>query len=327
MDAAAAHGPMRFSTDNLPVRERLTYFREAFGRSMLKVDFEPVEGRPFREQVTFRAFDNLSVVLSETNGNLGVRTKALVADSNDDLIFITILSGFSLPAQLGREFTLRAGSAAMLTAGEWARQDFPKPTRFLAFRVPRATLSTFVANPEELIMREVPATNEALRFLVDYGQTALRRHEPTSPQLCQLFTTHVHELIALALGATRDVAAVGEGRGLRAARLDAVKADIAARADDPRLSVVDVAARQGVTPRYVQMLFERDGTTFSEYVAERRLAWAYQVLTDPCRFDRTITTIAFEVGFANLSYFNRLFRRRYGASPSDVRAAAHRADG
>ena len=28
---------------------------------------------------------------------------------------------------------------------------------------------------------------------------------------------------------------------------------------------------------------------------------------------------AFEVGFADLSYFNRTFRRRYNATPSDIR--------
>jgi AraC-like DNA-binding protein len=38
--------------------------------------------------------------------------------------------------------------------------------------------------------------------------------------------------------------------------------------------------------------------------------------------ERSITSIAFDVGFGNLSHFNRLFRRNYGATPSDVRAAA-----
>ena len=40
----------------------------------------------------------------------------------------------------------------------------------------------------------------------------------------------------------------------------------------------------------------------------------------------TITTIAFEAGFGDLSYFNRAFRRLYAASPSEVRAAARRED-
>jgi AraC-like DNA-binding protein len=39
------------------------------------------------------------------------------------------------------------------------------------------------------------------------------------------------------------------------------------------------------------------------------------------------TTSAFEVGFGNLSYFNRSFRRRYGVTPSDMRAAARRGNG
>ncbi|MEN3383321.1 MAG: hypothetical protein V7608_3365, partial [Hyphomicrobiales bacterium] len=35
-----------------------------------------------------------------------------------------------------------------------------------------------------------------------------------------------------------------------------------------------------------------------------------------------ISAIAFDAGFGDLSYFNRAFRRRYGAAPSEVRAAA-----
>ena len=34
-----------------------------------------------------------------------------------------------------------------------------------------------------------------------------------------------------------------------------------------------------------------------------------------------IRTIAFEAGFGDLFYFNHVFRRRYGATPSDIRAS------
>jgi AraC-like DNA-binding protein len=35
--------------------------------------------------------------------------------------------------------------------------------------------------------------------------------------------------------------------------------------------------------------------------------------------------IAYDCGFGDVSYFNRVFRRRYGAAPSDVRAQARQA--
>jgi AraC-like DNA-binding protein len=123
--------------------------------------------------------------------------------------------------------------------------------------------------------------------------------------------------------------AFGEGgpvmasrRGLRAARLEAIKADIASRLAQPGLSAASVAQRQGISDSYLRKLFDGDGTSFSDFVLNARLARAHRLLSDPRLIDRTIASIAFEVGFGDLSYFNRSFRRLYGAKPSDVRAAA-----
>jgi AraC-like DNA-binding protein len=108
-----------------------------------------------------------------------------------------------------------------------------------------------------------------------------------------------------------------------AARLQTIKADIARRFAEENLSVSDVARSHGVTPRYVHLLFEPEGQTFSEFLIEQRLTQAHRMLTDSQFAGRSISFIAYEVGFANLSYFNRLFRRRYGATPSRIRAAAY----
>jgi AraC-like DNA-binding protein len=55
-------------------------------------------------------------------------------------------------------------------------------------------------------------------------------------------------------------------------------------------------------------------------VLERRLAAARRMLTDPRQAYRSITSVAFDVGFADLSYFNRTFRRRYAATPTEARS-------
>jgi AraC-like DNA-binding protein len=54
------------------------------------------------------------------------------------------------------------------------------------------------------------------------------------------------------------------------------------------------------------------------------LAHAHRMLGDPRQAGGKISSIALDAGFGDLSYFYRVFRRHYGASPSDVRAGARR---
>ena len=60
---------------------------------------------------------------------------------------------------------------------------------------------------------------------------------------------------------------------MRIARFQAVKADIAANLTSRDLSVTAVALRQRVTPRYIHVLFDGAGTTFSQFVLAERLAY------------------------------------------------------
>jgi AraC-like DNA-binding protein len=318
----AARPLLRCSTDDLPVRDRIPIWCEVFGRVLLKMEFRPVAERPFLQSAEMYAFDELGLLFGKTNGLLAQRTKAQLADSNDDFVFHANIAGFSLLSQMRRELKLEAGEGIMVTSGEACSQDFPEPAHGVSLRIPRRTLASIVAHPEDALMRRVPAGTPALRLLIDYVTLVIGNHDLESVPLQQAFATHVHDLVALTLGATRDATDLAQSRGLRAARLQAIKSDISLRFTEESLSVGDVARRHGVTPRYVHMLFEAEGRTFTEFVIERRLTQAHRMLTNPQFSDRNISAIAFEVGFANLSYFNRVFRRRYGASPSDIRAAA-----
>jgi len=62
-------------------------------------------------------------------------------------------------------------------------------------------------------------------------------------------------------------------------------------------------------------------TTFSEFVLEHRLLLARRLLTNPGNRLSKISTIAYDAGFADISYFNRAFRRRFEATPSELRNA------
>jgi AraC-like DNA-binding protein len=99
-----------------------------------------------------------------------------------------------------------------------------------------------------------------------------------------------------------------------------IKADIRENLGGPDLSIVAVATRYAVTSRYVRMLFEGEGTSFSRYLLGQRLEHSRRMLLNPRYAACTITRIAFDSGFNDLSYFNRAFRRQYGAAPREIRA-------
>jgi hypothetical protein len=75
--------------------------------------------------------------------------------------------------------------------------------------------------------RRIPASSPALQMLLRYLDLARRDNVVTTPELAAAFTDHVCDLLAIALGPTRDAAEQARTRGLPAARLQAIKDDIA----------------------------------------------------------------------------------------------------
>jgi len=59
--------------------------------------------------------------------------------------------------------------------------------------------------------------------------------------------------------------------------------------------------------------------SFTERVMELRLQKAHALLAGAAHRRLKIIDIAYACGFGDLSYFNRVFRRRYGDTPSAVR--------
>ena len=313
---------LRFSTNGLAPKDRFSFWREVFGRSIVRLDFESVNDIPFQAEATLYGFDGLGIALGSTTGLRSSRTKELLADGADDLIVSITLAGTCRATQSRRELTIETGEATLLTVADVGSSVYPQSSRILNLRVPRRSLTALVANPEAAVMQRVPADTEVLQLLIDYVTMAVSRHSLADVELRRVLGTHVHDLVALMVGATRDGIEIAGSRGLRMARLNAIKSDIMARLSNEKLSVGEIATRHRMTPRYVQLLFESEGKTFSEYLVEQRLQRAYRMLTNSVGW--TIGSIAFEVGFSNLSYFNRTFRRRYGMTPSDVREAARR---
>jgi AraC-like DNA-binding protein len=311
--------PLRFSSDDLPERDRAAALRDFFAPRVFGGEVEPLSGRPLECHMEVRRLPGLSLVSAFNSPLRFSRTPALLADGNDDYGLHLNSQGCTV-SQHGRELTCGPGDAALVNVGEAGTTIAPIASHFVCLNISRAALAPFVPDAERAVLRPI-APSEPLRYLISYLRFLESEDMSADPNLVQTAATHLRDLFALVLGANREATFVAEARGLRAARLAAIKRFIDGNLARDTLDVNAVATRHGLTPRTVQRLFEREGTTFSEYLLGRRLTKAYRMLTDAGHADWTVSAIALEAGFGDLSYFNRCFRRRFGAPPSWLRGA------
>ncbi|TPI34175.1 helix-turn-helix domain-containing protein [Mesorhizobium sp. B3-1-6] len=316
----AARGPsasFRLVTDMVPERDRVEVMREVYGRTVLKVDLDPLD--PTHVDMRVRALPGLGIATGTCSAFRVYHSTTLI--DSDDLVLLAALDGASVMKHRGREEPVGGGHALMMSGEEVGLNVIqPGGIRFVNMSFSLKQLSPLIGDPAIALMRPLPTGTGAMRLLIDYVHSVQDAGDGLSPEELHVAATHIFDLAALAIGGTRDAVEIARGRGVRVARLRAIKADIIARGGD--LSAEDVARRHRLSTRYVRKLFESDGTSLSEFMLRQRLLHAHRMLSDPRNAGRSITAIAFEAGFNDLSYFNRAFRRRYDATPSDVRAAA-----
>jgi len=315
---------VRFSTADYPPRERFDAWREVYGRTMQKMNIEPLAAeQPFAEATLLR-MPGLAMAAGRRSGAVYRRRRQLI--DHDDVSITWHPSSSCQAHQLGRSADLVGGQAIVLTGAEPGLLQVPRLDDYFTLLVPRRCLSSLIADLDDACGRPIRAENPALQLLTRYVGILQEAGTFAVPELRRRAVVHIHDLIALAIGATRDAAEIAKNRGARAARLRAIKEDIATWLDKPDLSVATIAARHRVKPRWVQRLFESEGTTFTEYLLAQRLVRAQRLLADPHLYNQKVSTIAFDIGFGDLSYFNRTFRRHYGMTPSEMRAVARSAN-
>lgn len=241
----------------------------------------------------------------------------------DNVILTFSLEGRFHVSQRGTDYRITPGEAYIHLADEPAfASNFPgEANHGLAITMPRAAFAASGIDFHAVMRRPIPAANRALRLLLDYAGNAANVTAAPPQELAAVMASHVCDLAALAMGAGGAAAETAREGGLAAARLKAVKADIVARvARGQSLTLSETARRHGLSSVYVRKLFGREETNFSACVLERRLAHARRMLASPRFASQAVSDIAYTAGFGDLSWFNKAFRRRYGVSPSDVRA-------
>ncbi|GLZ15604.1 transcriptional regulator [Actinomadura sp. NBRC 104425] len=315
MPATAPPVISRATTEEIAPRDRIAYWEDYNRRALVGLSCTSYSERGLLARQT--NFELGGVRLADISGNAHAieRSPQMARSVPKDSVFVTLLVK-------GDAVFMHENGCLSATAGELVVYDTRRPYLFGFSGMMRQFL---VDIPRTLFVEQCMTGGVPAPML--FGRGTAREGELVASLRTLLAgmvagtpggtRDDVLELIRL-LGRERsgDRSAPGTYQALRIVAEDYIERHL----HDPRLTPSQIAGVLGVSVRHLGRVFEPTGTTPSRYITERRLRRAYEQLTGSDTAGTTIADVAYRWGFSSQAHFARLFRTRYGCTPSEARA-------
>ncbi len=245
----------------------------------------------------------------------------LPQSDQESIVAHLILEGTGSIEQGGVHLQFGPGDISFRNLSEPSRVEFTTPSSFYAIRLPSAVMFALQgakerqSAPSPRVARHdsAPArsTSELLR-----GITSVDSH--SDADMYMLFA--LRWLLAAAYQKQEGTGAVRIQKN--STRWAQAQTFIDQHLfDTEALSPSACAKALGVSERYLHRLFAQRGERFTRSVMGRRLDGAFDMLRGQRHQSHSIASIAYQCGFNDPRHFSAQFKRRFGMSPRDCRAA------
>ncbi|HEX6998370.1 MAG TPA: helix-turn-helix domain-containing protein [Gammaproteobacteria bacterium] len=216
-----------------------------------------------------------------------------------------------------RTALIEPGTIAILDVRRTYVTTFSSDNDLLWVRVPRAYLEPSLAGRQQVI---IDGSYGGGKVAFETLKTVLGQAPNLRPYDGGVIAEGVVSMVRAAAYAAGEGALDGR-LGLHDKTLNRVKAYIRENLADESLSASSIARATGLSVRYINKLFEREGTSLMRWTWRQRLEGARSALANAESDERAIGEIAYAFGFKNASHFSRAFRRYFGDAPRNTRRA------
>ena len=315
--------PERWTVTGAGVGRRLHCWSEILATTHLAFDVSATHRTPagFAGAVTRRAIDDLMLVDCAASPFRGYRSASLIgsdgAAAHENILgFQFVWKGIERVREGSRELMLTPGQVVLWDGLLPTEIEIVEPFYKRTLMFPRDRVLAVCPRLAEL--KALPPLDDRgpARLLVRY-MNALALELPTlEPAATAAAATAALELLRAAVEPGLPTGRAAERTALRAE----IRRYVRAHLQEPGLGPVSIARAFSVSVRALHALFEDAEASVAVLVRNERLARCLEDLRQ--RNGGSVTDIAFRWGFCDAAHFSRVFKREFGATPSDVRHAA-----
>lgn len=308
---------MRITTNVYPKEQRRDAWRFALKRLSLTLD-EADEATLYGELIQFRSSSNIDFIrVTGTPQSWSIDFR----EQPQTYWLAMILDGTAVMRDAQGETRLSDGEMICGRGDSPVHLAFAGDNRSLVVQVPHSELSMRLKNPIGTTPRKIATDTGTARVFAGMLRSLADTILDITTDQARPIELAFPEFLVTSLLDNAPAKALGGAAGMRAALLERIFQTIEIRLSDPDLNYQQVAAEHGISPRYLQKLFESIEDSFGHYVKVRRLERCRLDLRSPLHVQKSISDILFEWGFNDSASFSRAFREQYGISPREYRKA------
>ena len=315
---------LNFSTAPLAARDRLDYWREVVCSTFVEyeMDVPPRDASAgFQGQVTAQSFAGFGLARVISDPHTVFRSPELIRrSSEDDYLLNLAVRGHVIVTQHGRDAVLRPGDFSVYDSARPCRIASLDPFELLVLKVPRPLFDAHCPLSRDAMANRIPGDHGVGALFTPFLRALPLHVSDLSPEVGSRICATLLDLLATALSDTDSSA---QHAVPRAAHLDRARRYIVDHIADPDLSPALVADALRISVRYLHAIFQAEGSSPSRWILQQRIQSATRLLTDPNQTARSVTDIAYAVGFKDASHFTRVFKYRHGVSPREYRRDYH----
>lgn len=311
-----------FSTHDLPAVQRHRAWQEALCALYVRVDSRCEATDDYQGFVKESRFGTVTITDCQIAPQCIQRRPSHLAQVDKDCIYVALTQkGRQLVEQRGRRLAYGPGTATLFSASEPYTLRNHEPHRAFYLEIPRAAMAQRWQPSKPMSTACVNTTFGVGRIVANLCASMVLEAETLADKTRSELGERLIDILALAMDCPKGEAPVGDG-SIRSERLRQIRKYIEQDIGNPLLNPARVAAANQISLRALHYIFKGTGQSVSDYIWERRLERCHEALQMPVERRRTVTEIALAAGFNSMSHFSSAFRRRYGVTPSDARAAA-----